>query len=164
LVPYRVRNLGPDRLRQAYSLVQAVHPRLSLEAWRRYARSRLERRGTTGPAARRGILSLENQHGCILALYAFRVEPDLLQGRALRCEYLAAVDLLNPRQALRALIEAICQRAHLTGCTAIRIATPHNQEALVAELAKYGFAGGWGDYGLAVDAKQQASAVESRMA
>lgn len=148
-MPYVVRDLGADRLRPAYSLIQAVHPGLPLAAWRRYARSCIDRRGIAGAVARRGILSLENEQGCILALYVFRVEPDLRRGCVLRCEYLAAVDLLNPRQALIALIEAIRARGYAAGCGAVRVVTPHSQTALVDELGRSGFAGDWGEYALA---------------
>ena len=162
-MPYRVQNLGPERLRLAFSLVRMVHPELSLEAWRRYARPRLARRAA-GLAARRGILSLEDQHGCILALYAFRVEPDLRRGALMRCEYIAAIDLLNPRRAMRALIQEIRNRADITGCTAIRIATPHSPGALAAELAENGFARDRTDYVLAPDGGQRAGPAGSRPA
>ena len=156
---YRVRSLDSEGLRQAFSLVQAVHPRLSLERWRRFARPNVERRRRAAQGPRRGILSLEDQRGCILALFAFRVEPDLIHGCLLHCEYLAAVDLLNPRQALRVLIEAIRQRARLTGCGAIRVATPRTLAALADELSLSGFAGDGVNYALAMDPGRRLSAA-----
>ncbi|HVO14857.1 MAG TPA: hypothetical protein VMV26_06580 [Alphaproteobacteria bacterium] len=134
-VPYSVRNLGRDRLRQAFSLIQAVDPGLSLEAWRRYARPRV----SGGGAPRRGILALEDQRGCILTLMEYHLETDLHDGRILRCTCLAGVDLLNPRAALRALVRAIRQRAEATGCEAIHVTAPRTLGALTTALVDSGF-------------------------
>jgi hypothetical protein len=148
---YTVRILSPERMRQAFSLIQAVHPRLSLEAWRRYARPRAKWPDTSALTARRGIFSLESQQGYILALFTFRVDADLVRGFVLQCDYLAAVDLLNPDQALKALVAAFCERARLTGCHAIRVATPRRLNALGVALAEHGFDRDWVDYGLIME-------------
>jgi hypothetical protein len=150
-VHYHVGNLGPERVRQAFSLVQAVNPQLSLEAWRRYARPRVERRGTAARTPRRGILCLENRQGCILALFAFRVEADLHLGRVLHCDYLAAVDLLNPRQALGVLILGFRRCAETTGCLAIRVVAPRALGALSASLVDSGYDVDWIGHGLTLE-------------
>ena len=137
-VPYSVRHLGRDRIRQAFSLIQAVDPALSLEAWRRYARPRVETR-CPGGMPRRGILALEDQRGCILTLMEYHVETDLHDGRILRCTCLAAVDLLNPRAALRALVRGIRQCAEAMGCRAIHVTAPRSLGALTTALVDSGF-------------------------
>jgi hypothetical protein len=150
---YRVETLGPERVRQAFSLVQAANPGLSFEAWRRFARARVERPGMTNPTARKGILCLDDPRGCILALFAFHAEPDFGQGSVLHCDYLAAVDMLNPRQALSALIAGFLERAKAAGCRTIRVAAPRALGALSAALVDRGFGVEWIGHGIALDDK-----------
>jgi hypothetical protein len=130
--------LGRDRVRQAFSLIQAIHPTLSLDDWRRYARPRLADRAFGRPPSR-GILALEDQRGCILTLMEYQVETDLHDGRVLRCTCLAAVDLLNPRAALRALVRAVRHRAEAMDCAAIHVSAPRTLGALSTALVDSGF-------------------------
>ena len=145
---YRVGNLRQDQVRQAFSLVQAAHPRLSFEAWRRYARPRVET-GVRMP--RRGILCLEDRHGCILALFSFRAEAGLDEDRVLHCDYLAAVDLLNPREALGALIQDFQRCAQGAGCHTIRVAAPRAHGTLSAALVDHGYRVDWVGHALEMD-------------
>ncbi|MGE5148047.1 MAG: hypothetical protein ACM3N5_14945 [Candidatus Eiseniibacteriota bacterium] len=99
----------------------------------------------------RGILCLEDRHGCILALFAFRVEADLGQDRVMRCDYLAAVDLLNPREALGALIDGFRRCAQDAGCRAVRVAAPRALGALSAALVDHGYSVDWVGHALDLD-------------
>ena len=79
----------------------------------------------------------------MLALFAYRVEPHLGQGQVLHCDYLAAIDLLNPRQALGALIQGFRRCAEATGCRTIRVAAPRALGALSAALVDRGYGVEW---------------------
>jgi len=163
-VPYSVRLLGRDRVRQAFSLIQAIHPNSSLDEWRRYARPRLADRTAHGGPPRRGILALEDQRGCILTLMEFQVETDLYDGRILRCTCLAAVDLLNPRAALRALVHAIRRHAEAMACAAIHVSAPRTLGALTTALVDSGFGIDAAEHRLALHedpAKAQASLLHA---
>lgn len=84
--PFRLRR---EDLRRAYGLIQLAHPEVSLDEWRRFARSHVE-------IARRdsGIMALRDRRGTIHALFTYRVaRPMLGQASALQVTELAAMRL-----------------------------------------------------------------------
>lgn len=110
----RLVPLSPDRIAQAYPLVQVVRPALSLEAWRRYARAILE--DTEGGS---GIATLQDPRGLIAGLFVYRIGADPGHGRTLVAEDFVALDIVNPETVAQSLADALEAVANEHGCSAV---------------------------------------------
>jgi len=114
----RVKLLTEAKTAQAYPLVQLLQPNLSLEAWDQFTASHF---GTI-EAGERGIFTVEDDRGCILALLAYTIDPDLCHRRVLIVKDVIAVTPLDRLKelALSALFEAIEDLAKEKRCLAVR--------------------------------------------
>lgn len=128
----RVKHLTPGRLQQAFPLLQACDPTLSLETWTAFAAPLLsptpkaEQPGR-GEPPEHGILSVENEQGYIAALFTYRCHPDLRLGRVLLAENFMAFDLLDPAACAHALVAALEQLSGQLRCSEVRSHISHGR-------------------------------------
>lgn len=115
----RTRPLPSEKIAQAYALVQAVRPDLTLEAWHAYAAPR-----ASGGNGRGGIVILENEQDCIIGLFSHRVDEDLCHGPTLAVDTFIALDLVDPEDVTRALAAAMERQARASGCKAVHVSVP----------------------------------------
>lgn len=121
-----VERLREDELRVAYPLIRCAYPSVDLPTWVRFAR-RLTQPGST---VRSGILAARyagQRFPC--GLFCYRRERDLCRGLVLTAEHLVAVDLLDPRPVLAALLRELDTLGARLGCDAVRIAVPPGPQA-----------------------------------
>lgn len=118
----RARPLPVDKVAQAFALVQAVRPDLTLEAWRAFATPRAGACNGTG-----GILILENEQDCIVGLFSYRVDEDLRHGATLVVDTFIALDIVDPEKVIRALAAAMERQAEHVGCRAIHVSIPEHR-------------------------------------
>lgn len=114
---FSIRPVTADLVEQAFPVVQAAAPGVTLEQWRAFA---------TNPPGENGmgLVGVFNEQGYIVGLFAYRREPHLQHGRILRICHLAAVDLIDAEPVLQTLLQAIDEQAQAQGCSAILMATP----------------------------------------
>ncbi len=105
--------LGPDRIDQAYPIVQTQIPALSLKEWRRYARKLII---ATNPAS--GVMTAQHG-GYIRGLFCHWTDRSLLHGELLVVDNFAVMDLFGPAGAAQTLIEAMETMAERHKCQAI---------------------------------------------
>jgi hypothetical protein len=98
--PYIVRPLAPERIAQAFPLVMALDPGLTLDRWSRYAASFV--RSLEAPEPRE-ILTAQNKQGYIHSLASCRMRRDLRHGRVLEVENFVSLDLTGNKLAAQAL-------------------------------------------------------------
>jgi hypothetical protein len=127
---FAATNLGAAEIDSAYALIQALFPNLTLEAWRVYAHPLAE----DGASPRCGIIGIRNETGYLGGLFVYRVEADLEHGRAFLVEPIAALDFLDAKAAMRAMMEAVRSRAHQFDCRIARIRVGREQPSLAAYL------------------------------
>lgn len=114
---FSIRPVTADLVAQAFPVVQAAVPDVTLEQWRAFA---------TNPPGENGmgLVGVFNEQGYIVGLFAYRREPHLQHGHILRICHLAAVDLVDSEPVLQALLQAIEDQAKAQDCSAILMATP----------------------------------------
>lgn len=107
--------LSHDEVDRAYPLVQAIQPAATIEAWRRFAKGRLE--GTA--ASEMGILSVRNEQDYIVGIGAYILAQDLLHGPILFADHFCALDIMDKSSVARALLRGMERLAEQKGCSAI---------------------------------------------
>lgn len=109
------RPLAPEHIGQAFPLIQAYLPRVSLDEWRKFAAP------LTAPRARStmGIITVISERDYIAGLSTYRVAQDLQHGPALLADNFMALDLFDREAVIHALAEALETLGRMQGCTAI---------------------------------------------
>jgi len=110
------RRLPPERLEQAFALVRALDPGLSVERWRAFALGA----GQQSPGEA-GITVLETPDGYLHALFSWRRVDRLLEGPTLVVENLVAADLGAGGQTASRLAAAMEAQAREVGCRSLRV-------------------------------------------
>lgn len=110
-----IKALADEEINQAFPLVQAAVPRVTLDQWRDFARRKTA--ATQGGAT--GIQGVLTEQNYIAGLGIYRVEYDLCHGSTLIVDYFLALDLFNREAVIHALAESLEDIAHQRGCLAI---------------------------------------------
>ncbi len=120
----KTRPLDAERVSQAFPLIQAALPAVTLAAWRAFAAALM-----TGGAARdSGILAVTDERNYIAGLCSYRVVPDLVHGRLLDAGHFLAFDLFDRRPVAEALAEGIEVMARDRGCSAVHTQLPRRND------------------------------------
>lgn len=106
---------------QAFPLVQSILPDITIDVWRRYAASMLDR-----SFADRGIMTVQAL-GYIHGLFSFRVEDSLQHGRSLLVDNFTVLDLFTPAAPAIALLRAMDDLAEALDCRAIHTYLPNGE-------------------------------------
>lgn len=114
------RPLTPDRIGQAFPLIQATVPDVTLDDWRRFAMTLMTPREPR-PA---GIMTVLSELDYIAGLCIYRVEHDLRHGWALAADHFLALDPFNRGAVVLALVEALEALARENGCAAVHTSVP----------------------------------------
>ncbi len=127
-----VMSLTTDRVNQAFPLIQAIAPNVSLEEWQAFAQPLLSRGTdtTTAPGGilPGGILIAEDERGYIAGLVAYRLQRDLLHGPVLVAEHFIAFDFFERDRIADALARALEGLAAGHRCAAIHTVLPDGIE------------------------------------
>lgn len=143
-----VESLSGKAVLNAFPLVHLAVPTLDLPAWRQFARLALDRRH--GMLA--GILvakRVTRRHICGLVCY--RREPDMILGQVMRARNLIAIDILDTRSIVLALISGLRSLARANGCSSIHLMMPDTEFAtsllpdLIADLDRRSVFNRWVD-------------------
>ena len=115
---FAVRPLSPDRVDEAYPVVRAAMPDLSLERWRDFASRAVGEPAVSPPP---GIMLVESAQGYIYGLCAYRLQHDIRHGRVLVIEELVTLGLVDGASVAATLIAALEERARELGCAAMNL-------------------------------------------
>jgi hypothetical protein len=116
--------LSAAQVMQAYPLVQALDDRLSPESWNDFATMAVT--SNSSPCGR--IMTLQTAGGYIHALFVYRINQDLLDGRRLDVDHLVAFELPGQATAVRAALRIVEQIGRENDCTYVVVALPTRQE------------------------------------
>ena len=111
------RFLDRRTIDKAYPLVRNTVPGLTVDRWARFVRSQLAPRSPDWP---RGMMTIQNAAGYILALFAFEVRDDLHENRIFYMDHIMVPNLPGRGTIWASAIDAAEQLAKLNGCRAIR--------------------------------------------
>jgi len=139
---YHARPLAIGRIDQAFPLIQAVRPALTLEDWRRFAVA-LSAIG----ADRAGIMTAQAT-GYLHGLFSYTVEPHIMHRRVLSVDNFVAIELLDAGAVVETLLDAIDRLAGDLRCSAVCTtlsAAGHLSTAIRADLIERFHARGYGD-------------------
>ena len=126
--------LSDDEVPQAFPLIQATWPGADLTAWRSFVRFFNDRTA----AGQAGVLALRDPAGLICGVLAYRLDRDLRVGPLLAIQLFTAVDLVNSRRTVRALLDAAEARASELDCKAVQIRLYGDQTGLTSRLRDLG--------------------------
>ncbi len=112
--------LTPERVAQAFPLIQTTLPAVTLEEWRDFATPLASPAGqATG-----GVVTVISEQDFIVGLCCYRVEKNLRHGAVLMADPFLVLDLLDMKTVARALADAIESLAQEWHCTAIHTSLP----------------------------------------
>jgi hypothetical protein len=111
--PYIDRPLAPERIAQAFPLVMALDPGLTLDRWAHYVAPSI--RSLEAPEPRE-ILTAQNKQGYIHGLASCRMRRDLRHGRVLEVENFVSLDLTGNKLAAQALLKGMEDLARDWNC------------------------------------------------
>ena len=114
---YLAKLLVDRQVDQAFPVVQAIQPGVSIDAWRAFA-GRL-----IAEPDRCGVMTVQAD-GYIYGLFTYRVEPSLRYVDVLMVDNFAVLDLFAPAAAATALVKAMDELAVRLGCGAIHTDLP----------------------------------------
>ncbi len=114
------RPLTPERVAQAFPLIQTALPSVTLEEWRDFA---LPLASPAGQATS-GVVTVLSEQDFIVGLCCYRVEKNLHHGAVLMADPFLALDLLGLKAVACALADAIESLAREWHCTAIHTSLP----------------------------------------
>lgn len=103
---FSAKPLALNKINQAYALVRAARPDLTVDGWRAMASEYIAEPAADGPAAR-GVVAVQNDQGYIVGLFCYVACDDMRHGPALRIENLTALDLFNQAGVTAALLGEI---------------------------------------------------------
>ncbi len=123
--------LRSNELEIAYALIRAWHPRVTLDAWRGFAQALISGHPL---APQHGITAIRNEAGYLCGLFVYRAEADLHHGRALVVDPVAALDVIDVKSVVQAMVETAESIAHQLGCEIARFRIPAPQAWLAEQL------------------------------
>jgi hypothetical protein len=127
-------NLSTVDIEPAFALIQALHPSLTLDTWRAFARPLVDQ----APSGQYGLVGVRNEAGYLCGLFVYRVEPDLAHERAFVVDVIAALDVVDQKRVIRATMEAVRAMAHRLRCRITRVRVNRNQAGLALFLRESG--------------------------
>ena len=110
----RTRPLTLEKISQAFPLIQAAFPEITLNAWRQFAEDRL----LLEAPAQGGILTVLCEQRYIAGLCSYRLEADLLHGQALAVDLFVAYDMFDREAIANALVSGLETIARTNNCRA----------------------------------------------
>ncbi len=136
MAAFTVRTLVPDEIRSVYPLIREAMPAIDLAAWTEFARRLTGRRLSNA-----GIMAAwRDGRSFPCGLFCYRVDKTLGQGKVLIAEYFVAVDLLDPKGVLDALVAELDALGQRLGCKAVRSVVHGGELEVAGGLAAAGHA------------------------
>ena len=117
------RSLTPERVAQAFPLIQIAFPEVSLENWRDFATPAASAQSQTDG----GITTVVSEQGYIVGLCCYRVVQDFQHGNVLMVEHFLILDLFDQKAVVHALADAAESLARERRCTAIHTSLPETE-------------------------------------
>jgi hypothetical protein len=119
-------------IEQAYPLVSARAPGMTLDRWTRFALPQVAARAGEPP---HGLMAVQNQAGYILGMFAFAVREDLNEGRVLAIENVMVPNMPGRDMIWATVVDAVDRLATMNGCRAILADLPEERNSGDGEAA-----------------------------
>ncbi|HTZ71430.1 MAG TPA: hypothetical protein VMB71_12320 [Acetobacteraceae bacterium] len=129
---FQVAPLRPAEARLVYPLVQASEPAVTLESWLAFVRRITHRR-----ADRVGIMAATRagqRFPC--GIFCYRCHEDLALGPVVTADYFVAVDILDPKPVVRAMVRELESLGERLQCQAVRSVIHANEDEVATCLRR----------------------------
>ncbi len=123
-------DLTDNQLIEALPLVRTIWPCVTPDMWRCFAGSPTERAGGRAPT----IVGLFDAAGVQCGLFAYRLDRRGEEGTIFVISLFSAVDVANSLAPVRALFDAVEDRARRHGCARVTIRLGSDQSGLARRL------------------------------
>ena len=130
---YQVELLSPELAVIAYPVVAAAYPTVAVEQWRGYAGS-----VAAAPPEQSGLLGLCSDSGYYCGLLVYRNDRGPWHEPRLSVELFVALDMIDPRTAINALIAAAEARAAALSCLTVQVCTDRDSD-MASRIRKAGY-------------------------
>jgi hypothetical protein len=131
---FTVGALASGQILSVYPLIREAMPEVTLATWTEFARRVTGRRSHNA-----GIMAAWREGRSFpCGLFCYRVDKTLGQGRVLIAEYFVAVDLLDPKGVLAALVAELDALGRRLGCNAVRSVVHGGEQEVAGGLAAAG--------------------------
>lgn len=130
---YGVERLSAEHAVIAYPVVAAAYPAVSLERWQHYAVS-----AAAAPPERSGILGLRIDAGYFCGILIYRNDREPWHEPRLSVELFVALDVIDVRTAIDALIAAAEAKAAALACPTIQVRIEQPSE-LASRIRQAGY-------------------------
>jgi hypothetical protein len=127
-------NLSTADIEPAFALIRALHPSLTLDNWRSFATPLVDQE----EMAQSGLICVRNERGYLCGLFVYRVESDLAHERAFVVDIIAALDVVDAKFVIRAMMAAAEATALRLDCGITRVRVNRNQTGLGLYLRENG--------------------------
>jgi len=145
---------------KAYPLVRDLFPGVTVNRWAQFSRAYIAHRSPDRP---RGVMTIQNAAGYILALFVFEVRDDLYESRILYLDNIMIPNMPGRRMIWASAIGAAEHLAELNGCSAIRAELGGDLERSDQDLLTSLERSGYSPVGLLTCASTNRSAFPSPM-
>jgi hypothetical protein len=135
---FYVSNFDHAKADDAYPLIRAVAPEVTLKGWRNY----VQRRYLAG-----GLLGLRDENDCIVGVLSYRLGERMRHGLVLALDDFVTFELSQAAPGRRALLGAAERLARDLGCTGLELRLP--SRGLADEYSVKAQA--WTSLGMALD-------------
>jgi hypothetical protein len=133
---FTVRALTRDEILSVFPLIREVMPDVALGGWTEFARRIMGRRRTSA-----GIMAAWREGRSFpCGLFCYRVDQTLANGKVLIAEHFVAVDLLEPKAVLAALVEELEALGRRLECNAVRSVVHGGEQEVAGGLVAAGHA------------------------
>ena len=113
---YRIELLSPELAVIAYPVVAAAYPAVGFERWQGYART-----AAAAPPELSGVLGLRADAGYFCGLLVYRNDREPWHKPRLSVELFVALDVIDERTAIDALIAAAEAKAAALACPTVQV-------------------------------------------
>ncbi len=121
---YGVERLSPELAVIAYPVVAAVYPAVGFERWQRYVRT-----VAAAPPEQSGLLGLRVDAGYYCGLLIYRNDREPWHEPRLSVELFIALDVIDARNAIDALIAAAEAKAVALACPTVQVRIERGSES-----------------------------------
>lgn len=131
---YSIHALSPNEVPIVFPLVGAAYPMLDLKQWNDVARA-----FARGHAGECGLLGLRSEGGYFCGLLIYRCDRNPWHEPRMAVDLFVALDLIESRAAVAALLEATEAKANALACLTVQIHIDHCQAALSRHVRQAGY-------------------------
>ena len=131
---FNILPLGAPQIPIVFPLVNAAYPDIDMDRWQQFAGALIEAPQLSG------ALGLQGEGGYFSGVLIYRISRDLRTGLYLAVDLFVALDLVDGRAAVEALMSTAEARAAELDCASVQLRIDSSHKSLVQHAKRTGYA------------------------